>query len=362
MLKIELFIFFLVLFASCCSQQTPVFDEANWLKRVNNAEPSMLYAPHQDEEGLFFNPWMPRSQEEQPRGKRFFFRKKMDFEEFPSELYGPIENTYEYLSDTVINNISFVGHGSLIVKLDGVTVLLDPFFSNRALVISKKIKIPFDFSKLPQHPVVLISHNHYDHLDAKTVKKLIKRDAVFIVPLGLREFFIKKGAKEVHELDWWQSVSLGPVRYTLVPAQHWSRRIGQKANTTLWGGFMIEASKTIYFSGDTGYFCGFRELGKKYNIDYAIISAGAYEPRWFMYYQHMNIEEFFRAADDLKAKTIIPMHFGTISLSDEPLVYPLHAIKLYLEENPHYAGKIKSLRVGEYISVQLKFDNSENTD
>jgi len=352
MAKILLLFFFLVLFGSCRSQQTPHFDEEAWLTRVNAADPSLLYAAHQDENGLFFNPWMPRSLEQRPKGGRsFFFRKKMSFEDFPSQQYGPVENSYDYLADPNCNSISFAGHASIIVKIDGVTMVLDPFFSNHALVIGKKVKLPFDYSKLPQRPVVLISHNHYDHLDTASVKKLIKKNPVFVVPLGLKDFFVKKGAGEVHELDWWQSVELGGIRYTLLPAQHWSRRIGQKAGTTLWGGFMIEASKTIYFSGDTGYFCGFKEFGKKYAIDYAIVGAGAYEPRWFMYYQHANIEEFFRAADDLNARTIIPMHFGVISLSDEPVVYPLHAIKVYLETNPQYAGRVKTLRVGGYINI-----------
>ena len=351
MVKIVLAILFLSVFISCRSQQTPSFDEALWLERVNAVDAGLLYGPHQDENGVFFNPWMPRSVD-RPKGRRgFFFRKKMKFEEFPAGQYGPVANSYNYLSDPNNTSISFVGHASFIVKIDGATIALDPFFSDKALIISKDVKIPFDYSLLPERPVVLISHNHYDHLDTATIKKFIKKDAVFIVPLGLKNFLLKKGTGEVHELDWWQSVNIGTVRYTLLPAQHWSRRIGQKSSVTLWGGFMIEASKTFYFSGDTGYFCGFKEFGNRYNIDYALVGAGAYEPRWFMHYQHLNIEEFFRVAEDLKAKTVIPMHFGLISQSDEPLVYPLHAIKMYMEQNPEYADQVKPLRVGEFINI-----------
>jgi L-ascorbate metabolism protein UlaG (beta-lactamase superfamily) len=350
--------FSLAVFVSCVTQ-SPGFDEDDWLLQVNAADPALLYGTHLDEAGLFFNPWMPRPTE-RPKGNRFFFRKKENFDDFPAEQYGPVDNTYEYLADSRLNSISFMGHASFIIKIDGVTILIDPFFSNRALIVSKKVKIPFDFSKLPQRPVVLISHNHYDHLDKWTVKQLVKKEAVFVVPLGLKEFFIKLGAKEVHELDWWQSTNAGTagtgtaststMNFTLLPAQHWSRRLGQPAGTTLWGGFLIEASKTIYFSGDTGYFCGFKEFGKQYNIDYALIGAGAYEPRWFMHYQHMNVAEFFRAADELNAGTAIPMHFGVISLSDEPLVYPLHEVKLHLEKYPEYVSRIKPLRIGEFIS------------
>jgi L-ascorbate metabolism protein UlaG (beta-lactamase superfamily) len=123
--------------------------------------------------------------------------------------------------------------------------------------------------------------------------------------------------------------------------------MGQKGGSTLWGGFLVEASKTIYFSGDSGYFCGFKEFGKNYKIDYALVGVGAYEPRWFMHYQHLNVAEFFLAADDLNAQTVIPMHFGVISLSDEPLVYPLYDITQRLEKKPD--PRIKPLRVGEFI-------------
>jgi L-ascorbate metabolism protein UlaG (beta-lactamase superfamily) len=176
----------------------------------------------------------------------------------------------------------------------------------------------------------------------------MKKNAVFVVPLGLKNYMIGLGAKEVHELDWWESVSLGTVTYTLLPAQHWSRRLGQKTGETLWGGYLIEGSKTIYFSGDTGYFIGFKEFGRRYDIDYALLGAGANEPRWFMHYSHMNVADFFRAADDLGAKTTIPIHFGVISLSEEPLLYPLYEISNFIGENPEYAGRILPLRVGEF--------------
>jgi L-ascorbate metabolism protein UlaG (beta-lactamase superfamily) len=341
----------LALAASCASGGAD-FDEAAWLEEVNAADSAALYAPHIDKEGRFFNPWMPRSrQRENTRSRGFFFRKKTPFEAFPEERYAALPNDYSYLGDSSDTSISFAGHASMIIKIDGQTIFTDPFFSNRALVIGKTVKIKFDFSKVPRRPLVLISHNHYDHLDTWTVKKLIQKDAVFIVPLGLKSFFEKLKAKEVYELDWWQSAAAGGIEYTLLPAQHWSRRIGAARNTTLWGGFLIRASKTIFFSGDSGYFCGFREFGKRWNIDYAILGTGAYEPRWFMHYAHMNVREFFMAAEDLRAKTVIPMHFGVISLSDEPLVYPLYEIESLLQNKPEFAQVIRPMRVGERLSL-----------
>jgi L-ascorbate metabolism protein UlaG (beta-lactamase superfamily) len=335
-----------------CSTQQPAFNEAEWLEKVNAEDPALLYAPHQKGDGTFFNPWMERPKR---RGNRSWFWEcifaKKKFDSFDEKNYSSVPNDYSYLSDKGFDSISFAGHASIIIKIDSQTIFTDPFFSNTALVVGKKVKIKFDFSRVPDRPVVLISHNHYDHLDTYSVKKLAKKNPVFIVPLGLKAYITKLGVKEVHELDWWQSVRLGEISYTLLPAQHWSRRIGQAGGATLWGGYLIEGSKTIYFSGDSGYFIGFREFGGKYDIDYALLGAGAYEPRWFMHYAHMNVAEFFRAADDLKAKTAIPMHFGVISLSDEPILYPLYEVDKHIEESPEYQERVRGLRVGEYLQM-----------
>jgi len=340
------------IFTQCASQ--PVFDEAEWLEQVKAEDSALLYAPHINPDGTFFNPWMERPRI--PRRYSWFwnhlFGRKKRYDTFPQEEYSYVPNNYAYLSDPAFNSISFAGHASIIIKMDSQTVFTDPFFSNAALIRMKKVKIKFDFSQVPEKPVVLISHNHYDHLDTYSVKKFIKKDAVFVVPLGLKPFFTKLGAREVHELDWWESVSLGPLTYTLLPAQHWSRRLGQKSGKTLWGGFLIEGSKTVYFSGDSGYFKGFEEFGRRYSIDYALVGAGAYEPRWFMHYAHMNVEEFFRAADELGAKTAIPMHFGIISLSDEPLLYPLYETVKFIGLRPEYSRRVRPLRVGEFIKIE----------
>jgi len=335
-------------FISCASNPQPDFDEADWLARVKSADIQSLYAPHVNPDGAFFNPWMQRPE----RRGSWRSRDRKTFDDFPVEKYSHVENDYSYFTDKNFDSISFVDHASIVIKMNGVTVFTDPFFSNYALIVGKKLKRKFDFSKIPDRPVVLISHNHYDHLDKKTVKQMIKKNAVFLVPLKLKGFFTRLGAKEVYELDWWESVQVGPLKYTFLPAQHWSRRIGQKSGATLWGGWLVEGARTVYFSGDSGYFRGFEEFGKRFDIDYALIGAGAYEPRWFMHYQHLNVEEFFRAADDLKAKTAIPFHFGVISLSDEPLLYPLYEIDRFFALHPEYVERVRPLKVGEYLRME----------
>jgi len=345
-LKVLAAVLLLALF-SCTSSPPPEFDEELWLNRVNSSDISALYAPHENPDGTFFNPWMERS----ARSGNWRRKDKKVFDEFPIEKYSHVQNDYSYLLDKEADSISYAGHASLIIKMNGETVFTDPFFSNRALILSKNLKLKFDFSKVPDRPVVLISHNHYDHLDKKTVKKMIKKDAVFLVPLKLKNFFTRLGAKEVYELDWWESVKLGSINYTFLPAQHWSRRLGQEGGATLWGGWLVEGSKTVYYSGDTGYFPGFREFGSRFDIDYAIMGAGAYEPRWFMHYSHMNVPEFIRAAHELRARVSIPMHFGVITLSDEPLLYPLYEIDQYITKNPQYADLFRPLRIGEYLDM-----------
>jgi L-ascorbate metabolism protein UlaG (beta-lactamase superfamily) len=159
------------------------------------------------------------------------------------------------------------------------------------------------------------------------------------------------GAKEVYELDWWQKVEINGLEITFLPAQHWSRRLWYDRNITLWGSYLISGSKNIYFSGDTGYFVGFKEFGRLYDIDYALLGAGAYIPRWFMHSSHQNVNEFFKAADDLNAKMSIPMHFGIIRLGREPVNYPIYEVEEYIKENPEYKDRVRPMRANEYLSI-----------
>jgi len=349
-LRNRLFLCFLLLIMlfsfSKCSSSPPDFSEDNWYEKTHAPDPSLLYANNVAADGTFFNPWMAR---EKRTGR--YTRSKGQFEEPSEAKYGAVSNDFSYLSDNAFDSITNAGHASMIIKMNGQTILTDPFFSGAALIVRKKVKIKFDFSKVPERPLVLLSHNHYDHLDKYSVKQLAKKNAVFIVPMGLKKPVSGYGAKEVHELGWWQNITLDGIEYTFVPSQHWSRRLGQKGGASLWGGYVIKGAKTIYFSGDSGYFIGFKEFGKRWNIDYAIMGAGAYEPRWFMHYAHMNVKEFLMAAQETKAKVSIPMHFGVITLSNEPLLYPLLEIDNAVKQDPELAKNILPLRVGEYTKI-----------
>jgi L-ascorbate metabolism protein UlaG (beta-lactamase superfamily) len=332
--------------------EVPEFDELDWVQTIDQTERQLLYAPHRDKDGVFFNPWLQRE-----RSFSFFRSLKYlvsseKFEpEFPAENFVCVDNSYDYLRDPDNSGISFIGHASFAIKMDKQTVFIDPFLSKAAFIRKKEVIIDFDFNKAPDRPIVLITHNHYDHLDSYSVEEFAKKGAVFIVPQGVGEIVLECGGKEIYEMDWWETLDVDGIKYTFLPAQHWSRRQGQSSNYSLWGGLLISGSKNIYFSGDSGYFVGFKEFGELYPIDYAIVGAGAYIPRWMMHYSHTNVPEFFQAARDLGAKTVIPMHFGVIQLGREPILYPLYEISKYIAENPAEGQTITPLRVGEYLEM-----------
>ncbi|MDR2105163.1 MAG: MBL fold metallo-hydrolase [Deferribacteraceae bacterium] len=330
--------------------EVPKFDELDWVNTINSTDRELLYAPHRNKDGTYFNPWLLRQKKITFFGSLRYFLFAEEYKpEFSETGLTNVDNSYKYLRDSEDFSISFAGHASFIIKMDKSAIFIDPFFSDSAFLMKKKVIIDFDFNNVPDKPIVLITHNHYDHLDSYSVKELAKKNAIFIVPQGVGNTILEYGGKQIYELDWWETLNINGIVYTFLPAQHWSRRLGQSENLSLWGGFLITGSKNIYFSGDSGYFMGFKEFGELYSLDYAIVGAGAYIPRWMMHYSHTNIPEFFQAVHDLNAKVTIPMHFGVIQLGKEPILYPLYEIKRRLNDEPETAQRVLPLRVGEYI-------------
>jgi L-ascorbate metabolism protein UlaG (beta-lactamase superfamily) len=177
---------------------------------------------------------------------------------------------------------------------------------------------------LPRIDAVLISHNHYDHLDAPTIRRL-PRDTPMLVPANLAWWFRRRGFRDVTDLDWYESRRVGGVDCDFVPAHHWSRRTLGDTCKSLWGGWVLTSGDTrVYFAGDTGYGHYFGEIGARYpGIDLALLPVGAYEPAWFMRPVHMNPDEAVRACADLGARRMATMHWGTFLLSAEPLLEPV---------------------------------------
>ncbi|MGB8257787.1 MAG: MBL fold metallo-hydrolase [Pseudonocardiaceae bacterium] len=220
--------------------------------------------------------------------------------------------------------LAWLGHASFLMRLDGLTVAVDPVLSARILGAGQRFTPP-GLDRLPSLDLLLISHNHYDHLDAPTLRPLARHTPV-VAPCGLGRWFRRRGFSAVTELDWWESVRVGALEVTFVPAHHWSRRGLFDLCATLWGGFVLTVAGglRVYHAGDSGYGPFFAEIGAQYpGIDVAMLPVGAYEPRWFMRTMHMDPEEAVRAACDVGARVMTPMHWGTFRLSREPALEPI---------------------------------------
>ena len=214
----------------------------------------------------------------------------------------------------------WLGHASWLVQMEGVSLLLDPVLGDSIAGFARRNgKVPLRADALPAVDAQLVTHNHYDHMDAPSLRAIAAP-----VVVGLENARHMNGRMPVTELGWWDTVEVGGVRVTYVPSQHWSRRSLNDANVSLWGGFVIEGGGvSIYHSGDTAYFEGFAEIGRRFpRLDAALLPIGAYDPRWFMSKQHMDPREALDAFQDLKARTVVAMHWGTFKLTDEPLDEP----------------------------------------
>jgi L-ascorbate metabolism protein UlaG (beta-lactamase superfamily) len=221
--------------------------------------------------------------------------------------------------------VTWVGHATYIIQIGGLTVLTDPVWSRRIPGVPARVTPPgLDWAALPRIDAVVISHNHYDHLDAPTIRRL-PRDTPILVPAKLARWFRRRRFTDVTELDWWESRTIGPVSFDFVPAHHWSRRGLTDTCRTLWGGWVLTGPQSrVYFAGDTAYGHWFRQIAGRYpGIDLALMPVGAYEPFWFMRTMHVNPEKAVRATIECGATRMAPMHWGTFLLSVEPLLEPM---------------------------------------
>jgi N-acyl-phosphatidylethanolamine-hydrolysing phospholipase D len=269
--------------------------------------------------------------------------------------------------------ITWVGHATMLVQANGLNVLTDPIFSERASPIQsfgpKRAQPPgVSIDELPPIDVVLISHNHYDHLDKNSLLALSNRaqaTTLFIVPLGVKALFLDLGITNVKELDWRDSVSVKGVEFNFTPVQHWSARGLGDRSQTLWGGWAVFGpSLHWYFSGDTGYSQDFVDTQKRFadrqtdikggGFDLALIAVGAYEPRWFMKEQHVNPAEAVQIHLDLKAKRSVGVHWGTFELTDEPLDQPPKDLAAALLDKGLAPDTFTAMAIGQTPSLPAR--------
>jgi L-ascorbate metabolism protein UlaG (beta-lactamase superfamily) len=262
--------------------------------------------------------------------------------------------------------VTWLGHATLLIQVAGLTVLTDPQFSARASPVSfagpqRRIPLPIALADLPHVDVVLISHNHYDHLDRPTVLALARQPGGaprFLVPLGVDDWMRAEGIVTATGMDWWDAQRIGDVTVHFAPAHHWSARGLGDRFATLWGSFVIERTTapayTLYFAGDTGYSPLFaRDLPARFpSIDFAALPIGAYEPRWFMHNQHVDPGEAVRIHRELRARQSLAIHWGSFEMSDEPLDQPPRDLDAALRAQGVPAERFWVLTPGETRTLQ----------
>jgi N-acyl-phosphatidylethanolamine-hydrolysing phospholipase D len=264
----------------------------------------------------------------------FFVRRILGSFEEPTGAVAFVDNDGAYLRENAKHSdatVTWIGHATLLVQIDHVTFITDPIWSETASPVSfagprRRVAPGVAMKDLPPIDFVVISHNHYDHLDLPTLVELARRnpDTVFYVPLENADLLASEGVTNVKELDWGDTVEHEGVTIHCLPAQHWSKRGLSDDREALWSSWaVIGPERRFYFSGDTGYFDGFSRIGRSLApFDLAAVPIGAYEPQAMMHWHHMNPEEAVQAAVDLGASRAVAMHYGTFKLSDEPFDEP----------------------------------------
>lgn len=223
----------------------------------------------------------------------------------------------------------WIGHATLWLRLGETTIAIDPVFGNIPMH-PRLTPLPLPQEQL-KADVVLITHAHYDHYDKATVKLLLAQNPnlIIVAPAGFWRYM--KGMidrEQCFEMEWWESLMVGGLFITLTPAKHWSKRTLFDTNKALWGGYVIQNEEhTLYHSGDSAMGDHFKTIGDRFEIDEAFLPIGAYKPEWIMSHNHINPPQALKAAYDLGAQTLIPIHYGTFDLSDEPLDEPIEWFK-----------------------------------
>lgn len=285
-----------------------------------------------DQEGRFMNHEFPMVMKTS-RFLRWQFSSNPFEEEKARDTWRPnVADPTEFLNSDR-DGLVWLGHATFYIRVNGVTILTDPIFGEPALV-DRYVDIPSPLAKIRKLDYVLLSHDHRDHFDEPTIVLLAEKfpNAKFLAGMRseelLRDFITP--TNDIGTAGWFQRFDLGssPVEIYFLPVRHWSRRGLFDTNHRLWGGYVIKGGETsIYFGGDSGYGSHYRETGELFrDIDYFLIGIGAYEPRWFMEPNHNNPADVVKAFKEIRARTLVPMHYGTFDLSDEPPSAPLREL------------------------------------
>lgn len=271
------------------------------------------------------------------------------------------ENDSDFLrTNRKETTLTWIGHATVLLQLEGKNILTDPHFSRRASPVQwagpQRVVPPgLSLADLPIIDMVIITHDHYDSLDKQTVLRLRQREAgdrtIFFVPLGLKSWFQDLGIDQVVEMDWWDQYEQADLTFIAVPVQHWSKRGLFSRNETLWVGWVVQsASFNFLLVGDSGYTPHFQEIGDRLGpFDLAAIPIGAYEPRWFMRPHHITPEEAIQVHRDVRSKKSVAIHWGTFILTDEPLDEPPERLAEARQQAGISPDEFMTLQHGETI-------------
>jgi N-acyl-phosphatidylethanolamine-hydrolysing phospholipase D len=299
---------------------------------------------------------------DQQNGKTFgqLMTWVFDGEKGPERVKIETSNQWQELAPDQTNYAVWVGHATYLINNGDINILTDPIFSKRASPIGfagPKRMIPpaMQLNDLPKIDAVVVSHNHYDHFDIWSLKKLYKLnpETIFMIPVGDKKKLIKAGIKNVVEMNWWESLKVSNTTFHFTPVQHWSKRGLFDRNKSLWGGwFMQTDALALYHAGDTGYSNDFKTTYECLGApDYSFIPIGAYDPRWFMKDSHVNPEEAVQIALDLKTSHSFGMHWGTFTLTDEPVLEPPVRLERALIDQNLEADFFRSPKPGEILQL-----------
>lgn len=292
---------------------------------------------HHDPNGRFRNPW-PGSALHGFGGLLKWMLTRSRQESATTMDFAAIASPQELPPDgSDAPSVTWIGHSSFLIQCGGMNVLTDPIWSNRASPVGfagpRRLAPPgIALEALPRIDVTILSHDHYDHLDDKTVRDLVAQfpDMTWLTPLGVGDFVRKRGSTSVRELDWWAETVVGPASFACTPAQHFSGRYPWNRNATLWCGWTIRIDETVvFFAGDTGLHPEFGKIAQRFGpFDISILPIGAYDPRWFMHPVHMAPDEAVSAFQAISAAhpehsgVMVGSHWGTFRLTDEPVDEP----------------------------------------
>lgn len=350
---IGIVLIFIAIFAAVLISEK--LDKAVVEKRVRNENLKTVKADWQgtpvDEKGRFVNAEFPFLSNVsdllkwQLSGNEFKEAKQNDTERLK------VLDPTDFLSGDK-DGILWLGHASVYIRLNGKTILIDPVFGDPWMV-KKFVETPNPTEKIKKLDYILVTHDHRDHCDEPTLKSLLQKfpNAKILGGLEMQDLYNdwKTDTNEAKTAGWYQQFDLGEdLKITFVPVRHWSRRGLFDMNKRLWGGYVIEgAGKRIYHGGDSGYGSHYKELAETFEkIDYFLIGIGAFEPRWFMQSNHNNPEDALQAFQDAKAETLVPIHYGTFDLSDEPPSEPLRRLKADAEK-AGLIDRLKPLQINE---------------